>query len=99
MLINFGWIGSLIAAMMGGFGAERLRQGALRHPLLLASYCIVVPVLTLDLWRNPMEIPIVKNMFEVGVLLPVALLIAKNLLAPHSRPSNPRQPLPSKIDA
>ncbi len=86
MLINFGWIGALVAATAGGFGVERLRQGAMRHPLLLASYCIVVPVLTLDLWRNPMEIPIVKNMFEVGLLLPVALLIAKNLLAarPHA---------------
>ena len=85
LLINFGWIGALCTAAAAGFGAERLRQGAHRHPLLLASYCIVVPVLTLDLWRNPMEISVVKNIFEVGLLLPLSLLILKNLLASSVR--------------
>ena len=81
LLINFGWAGSVLFSCLLGFGSERLHQAAHRRPLFLATYCLLIAVLSFDLWRNPLEIPVVKNIFQAGVLLPLFLVLAKNLLA------------------
>ena len=80
-LINFGWIGSLLFSVVLGFGSERLHQAAKKRPMFLATYCILVAVLSFDLWRNPLQIPIVRNLFEVGMLLPLTLVLTKNIIA------------------
>lgn len=75
LLINFGWIGSIILLFIFGWIMGRLQTHVLSGPTLLASYGLFSAVLTTDLWRNPFQISIVKTTFQFGIVFPLMLVL------------------------
>lgn len=79
LLMNFGWLGGIIAAACAGAGIERLSQS--RRPTLTASYILIVAVLAADIWRNPFSQSLVKSVLQGGILVPLLMAFAAAVLA------------------
>jgi hypothetical protein len=91
LLINFGWIGSLVVVFVAGAGVERLSRS--QRPACLASWALIVGVLATDIWRNPFSQSLIKSVLQGALLLPLLLTVAA-VVAAHFRGSY-RAPLPN----
>lgn len=74
LLINFGWLGSLVAVFGAGLGVERLSRS--RRPACVASYGLIVGVLTTDVWRNPFAQSLIKSVLQGAILVPLMITAA-----------------------
>jgi hypothetical protein len=71
--MNFGWIGSLVAMFGAGAAVERLSRA--NWPPAVASYLVILAVLTTDLWRNPFSMSLVKSVLQGAILVPLAFAV------------------------
>lgn len=73
LLLNFGWIGSILATFAAGMGAERLSRSL--RPVAITSYGVVTAVVMADIWRNPLSQSLIKNVLQGAVILPAILAV------------------------
>lgn len=74
LLVNFGWLGSIVAAFFAGAAVERLSRS--QRPACIAAFALIVGVLTTDLWRNPFSQSLIKSVLQGAVLIPLLLTFA-----------------------
>lgn|GEM_PF-6551743 len=89
LLINFGWLGSLVAVFAAGAGAERLSQS--RRPACFAASALIVGMLAADVWRSPFSQSLIKTVLQGALLVPLLLTLV-TLVATRVRGSD-RAPL------
>lgn len=79
MLMNFGWVGSIIVFFLAGFGVMKLALLAQRQWIAMPSYHLFIGILAADIWRNAFQISVVKSGFQSGLLFPLVVIAIATL--------------------
>ncbi|MGF1605614.1 MAG: hypothetical protein ACFB22_04695 [Rhodothalassiaceae bacterium] len=79
LISNFGIIGApLLLAVMGA--ALRLLKQLTWRPDLQPTYAFLAGVVALDLWRNPLQVSVAKNMIQTAVIFPLGVYVLAGLI-------------------
>jgi len=103
LAVNFGLLGGCIAVFALGALLEFLSSKN-RHPILYVTYSIATAGLAMDIWRNPFQVSIIKNMLQMGVLFVLVYAASSAILEGRCRQTReagsrvPKRPLGQGVE-
>ena len=70
LMINFGFVGSVIIAFISGYSLDKLRRKATDNILSLVIYSMISGFLIFSIFRDSLQGSLIKNILEFSVILP-----------------------------
>src|SRR4029077_19095403 len=90
-MVNFGALGTMVFLFLFSFGMGFLksRRGSI---LARAMYCMISGWLLISFFRNPFEVSLVKDIFQMSIVVPAFVLGSVYFLSsPQAEPKAQRQ--------